>query len=467
MATDVRSAESTTGRSIWGRLGRWRSPEYRAAERKAWRTFGAAMGALGVAFLLAVYSDVLAREGNVWGVAIAGSVALLISGFVGVTWVPRLARRTSIEWLRTSIDYHLTREGMVYISVIFILSIAALNTGNNMLFLILAAMIAAILVSGFASRMVLSGAEVEIVLPDHVFARQPVLARVKLRNTKPVLPSFSVRVGNPEESQSRRTRKSKAAVTSPATPCSPILAKGIYFPYVRAGREVNQVLEVVFPRRGAYRDEFFALSTRFPFGFLEKIRKIPAAREMVVYPSVEPTEEFYEILPMLTGEIESYYRGRGHDLYSIRDYLPSDSARFVDWKASAHTAALKVREFTREDERRLQLIFDRALAERTPKALDGFERAVDLCAALAWHFEQIDAQFQFISDDFQTRPGKGEIFYEILRYLAFVEAAGQGVSLASLGGEENVFKIILTAVPRGSIPTSLWASSYFIFYQEL
>ncbi len=448
--------------------------EERVAERKAWQTFGAAMLALAVAFLMAVYSDVLAREGNVFGTAVVGSLALALAGYVGVTWVPRLARRTSIEWLRATVDYHLTREGAVYIGIIFILSIAALNTGNNMLFLIVAAMLAAILVSGIVSRIVITRVAIEVLLPDHVFARLPVLARVRLENRKQVLPTFSVRVGSPQEEDPPRKKRRwwwRGRAESPAaapSPVSPILGAGIYFPYVRARKDVTQILEIRFPRRGVYRDENFALSTGFPFGFLEKIKKVPAAQEMVVYPSVEPTEEFYEILPLLSGEIESHYRGRGHDLYSIRDFLPGDSARFVDWKASAHTAQLKVREFTREDERRLQLVFDRGVPETTPQALERFERAVELCAALAWHFEQIDAQLQFISDDFETRAAKaGEILYEILRYLAFVEPAPQGVLLARLPGEEDVFKIILTAAPHGSIPTNLWASSYLIFHQEL
>src|ERR1035441_8525238 len=72
-----------------------RDPQRRAAERAAWRNFFYSIGALGVAFLLAVYSDVLAREGNQVGTALAGSTALLLAGFVGVVWVPRLARRTS------------------------------------------------------------------------------------------------------------------------------------------------------------------------------------------------------------------------------------------------------------------------------------------------------------------------------------------------------------------------------------
>jgi len=124
---------------------------------------------------------------------------------------------------------------------------------------------------------------------------------------------------------------------------------------------VTRSVELEFPRRGLYRENGFALSTRFPFGFLEKTLQLPASRDLWVYPAVEPTEEFYEILPMLSGEMEAFQRGRGHDLYSIRDLLTTDSARHIDWKASARTRTLKVREFTREDERRLQLVLDRRI----------------------------------------------------------------------------------------------------------
>ena len=61
---------------------------------------------------------------------------------------------------------------------------------------------------------------------------------------------------------------------------------------------------------------------------------------------------------MITGEFETFARGRGNDLYLIREYMPDDSARHVDWKATARTGALKVREFSREDERKLRVVFD-------------------------------------------------------------------------------------------------------------
>ena len=117
-------------------------------------------------------------------------------------------------------------------------------------------------------------------------------------------------------------------------------------------------LELNFDRRGRYREESFGLSTRFPFAFLAKTRRVPLRREIIVYPPVEPTDEYFEILPMITGEFETFARGRGYDLYRIREYLPEDSARHVDWKATAKSGSLKVREFGREDERKLRIVFD-------------------------------------------------------------------------------------------------------------
>ncbi len=449
-----------------------RDPQRRAAERAAWRNFFYSIGALSVAFFLAVYSDVLAREGDTFATGLAGSTALLLAGIVGVVWVPKLARRTSVEWLRASVDYHLTRAGMVYFGAIFVVAIAALNTGNNMLFLILAAMIGAILVSGVVSRVVLSGITVEVVLPDRVFARQPVLARVHLANRKPLLPTFSVLVGGQRQTEKDKKKKQSSGLPPvEAASDSPLLWQGVYFPYVRARQESSQVLEVVFPKRGLYREERIALSSRFPFGFLEKVRKVPAKRDMLVLPSIEPSDGFYEILPLLSGELESYLRGRGHDLYSIRDYLNTDTARHVDWKASAHTGVMKVREFAREDERRLQLIFDRGMNDRSPASLERFEAAVEQCAALAWHFQEIGAQLQFVTEELRTPfAPAGDVFWEILEYLACVQPGGPGINWNTLAAgeqEEQAFRVIFTPALHGMIPTNLWSSSYFVFMHEL
>ena len=51
-------------------------------------------------------------------------------------------------------------------------------------------------------------------------------------------------------------------------------------------------------------------------------------------------------------------KGRGQDLYALRGYIPTDSARHVHWKASARSGSLMVREFTREEDCRVLLVLD-------------------------------------------------------------------------------------------------------------
>ena len=98
-----------------------------------------------------------------------------------------------------------------------------------------------------------------------------------------------------------------------------------------------------FAHRGRYQQESFSLTTRFPFAFLTKKRRVALTREIVVYPPIEPADEFFEVLPLITGEFETFVRGRGSDLYRLREYTQEDSARHVDWKATASSLTIPLR----------------------------------------------------------------------------------------------------------------------------
>jgi uncharacterized protein (DUF58 family) len=432
---------------------------FRRPSRLAWRAFFVAAGALGAALLLAFYSRVAAENAQIWLAALSAMAALVIAGWVAVTIVPALARRTVLRRLVIPLDYRMTREGIIYLGGILVVTLAALNTGNNLLFLILATLLAGILVSGVVSHIVLSGVDLRLDLPEHIFAGQPVRALARLANHKRTLPSFSLRLCGTASGPKR----SKPAAAE-------ILAQPVYFPYLAARQTSGQSVDLVFPRRGRYRQEILGVQTRFPFGFVEKTRVVESKLEALVYPAVEPTDEFYEVLPLVSGEMESFMRGRGHDLYSIRPYQTFDSARHVDWKASAKMNSLQVREFTREDERRVLLVLD-PYGPAAANAEDPvFERGVSLCASLAWHFYEIDSVLGFVTAGFETPVAPaGEVIYDVLRQLALAAplTAEPGRSfLGSLAESSLLFKIVLTRQPRGSVPTSLWSSSYVIFLES-
>jgi uncharacterized protein (DUF58 family) len=437
---------------------------WRNRDRPGWRNFGIAMLVLSAALVVALFSAAVAQQGRIWLAGITTVLALAMAAWVAITIVPALARRTSLRWLAQQVDYRLTRDGIIYLTAVFILILAAVNTGNNLLFLILACLLGGILISGILSRAVLSGIELKFDMPEHIFAEQPVLAEIELRNDKQAWPSFSLLVVG-------QTKRSK-------TPAE-ILTQPVFFPYIPHASASRQKVELRFPRRGVYRQDAFGIRTRFPFGFFEKTREVESDIEMVVYPRVEPTEQFYEILPLLSGEMASHFRGRGHELHSLREYQPTDSARFVDWKVSAKLGRMAVREFAREDERRVMIVLDpfigpprRDLGEpAAAEHRERFERAVSMAACIAWHFHEIRSVIQFRTDRFVTDVAPaGEIIYDTLRTLALIEpkmSATGGEFLDELVNEHEIFKIILTARPQRSIPTALWSSSYFLFIDRL
>ena len=474
-----------------GRVVQW----LQSATAEVWIKFLLALIGLGLAFAAALFSTVSRDSGNLWATVILASVSLVLATLVGLVTVPYLARRAAMERLRESFDYDVTRAGIIYALVTLVIGIAALNTGNNLLYIVVAAMLAAIVISGYVSALVLRYLELDIHLPEHVFAGRPILGRIVLRNPRRLLPSFSIRVVSarkkherpvkqwqwetatfafpfhrPEQKQWLRLPDRRLRRVTLIPPPPGIFQGMAYFPFLPAKTEATADLELKFDRRGRYREDHFGLATRFPFAFLTKTRHISLAREILVYPRVEPTDEIFEILPLVRGEWESFVRGRGSDLYRIREYMPEDSARHVDWKATAKSGSLKVREFAREDERKLCIAFDNPEAGVIPEA--AYEKAVDLAASLAWHFSTQDAEVSFM---IPGRPRTRDL-HEFLGWLALVEPvktkmqAGNSMtpdttdSLAELGrGPTDEYNIVVTARARGTVPTALWNSSYFVF----
>src|SRR5580693_1463600 len=161
---------------------------------EVWVRFLLAIMGLTLAFGAALFSTVFRESGNLWATLVLASAALLLAVLVGVTTVPYLARRIAGAGFRDAFDYDVTQIGIVYVAIVLVIGIAALNTGNNLLYIVVAAMLAAILVSGFASAIVLRGLELDVRLPEHVFAGRPTLGRIVLRNPRRWLPSFSVNV---------------------------------------------------------------------------------------------------------------------------------------------------------------------------------------------------------------------------------------------------------------------------------
>src|SRR5687768_1030544 len=98
------------------------------------------------------------------------------------------------------IQQRITRSGLVFSGIILLVGLAAFASANNLLFLLLAAMLSTLLISGFISRLSLAGLEMDFRIPEHVTARRSTVAGVLVRNTKRGMPSFSIHLAGSKES---------------------------------------------------------------------------------------------------------------------------------------------------------------------------------------------------------------------------------------------------------------------------
>jgi len=324
--------------------------------------------------------------------------------------------------LLAGLNQRVTTGGWLFAAASVLVGLGAFASANNLLFLLLAAMLATMLISGLGSRLGLTGLALNFVLPDHVSARRRIAARLQVRNEKKWMPSFSLRV-------------SGAAAGVFSTP--------MYFAAISPGATIEETVEVSFAGRGRHREDDFQFSSRFPFGFTDRRVPVKLGREILVYPCIDPQPGFEELLTSLAGEMEARTRGRGHDFYRIRPYIHFESARHVDWKATAHTGEPQVREFAREEDPQVEIYLDLDV----PAGQEAwFERAVDVCAFLAWRVSHLEARLRFRTQEFDlSLPTEGEV-YTILKYLALVQIRRGSTPIGP--PQEHSFPILLSLAPR-------------------
>jgi uncharacterized protein (DUF58 family) len=445
-------------------------------DRRAWIDFTLTLVLLGAAFLLASISPLLSRSGDWFIGALSALAALALALGCGLYIVPRLARRVKWEMWGLGIRTSVTTEGYVFLLVAVVVGVAAWNTENNLLYLILAAILAFVIVSGNVARMMLYDIGVQLRFPDYIYAGDPVHLAVTATNRKVALPSCSVavesnarRTNDREPHVRRRFRKRKEGTR---------LAHFIVIP---PRSSVRQTVEHVFERRGVYEMQTFTLTTRFPAGFFQKWRDIPASGKIVVFPPTRPVDDFFHTLPIVAGATSSHVRGDGVDLFAFRDYLATDHIRRIDWKASARSRRFVVRETVREEDFHLSIFFDpRRPSDESPEEFaEQFERGVEMAASLARHFILEGADVELVTPDDRIEPASGPgHLYRLLAVFAAVQPTRPGDEAEGrvswdladvLPGiaDDHRFKVLFTSAPKGTIPSSIWRSAHVVYVEDL
>lgn len=294
-----------------------------------------------------------------------------------------------------------TREGKWFTGVLLFIGIAAINTDKNLLYLVVATLLSLIIISGIMSESTLKGVCVKRILPEHFFKGSSAIVRLYVRNTKKITPSFSFKVHElPEDG---------------------LKADPVYLLKLSSGSKYTGISRYTFDRRGRFILTGIKVSTRFPFGLFIKGRVEDNREEVLVLPSIKPLKKQPPVLNMSpAGGLGSPVRGSGRDFYGLREYTFEDNSRFIHWGSLAKTSRLFVKEFEKESENRVFVVFENFLSGD----YGAFEDAVDEAASLAGHFIERGYAVGLKTLTIEVRAGAGsDHLFKILRALALIGPA--------------------------------------------
>ena len=298
-----------------------------------------------------------------------------------------------------------TPEGKWFIFISVAIGFAAVNTGNNLLYLVLAMLLSLIIASGFLSEWGVKGLEIKRTFPRYIFARTPCSILLKVTNKKKCLPSFSLEF---EEQVNGDSKKGLA-----------------YLFRIGPKKTHTQVYRFSFPHRGLYQLHEPHLLTRFPFGFFIKGARFKESHEVLVYPHVTPLKELIpDIAHGEGGVISKPHKGRGEDIFAIREYLPGDTSRDIHWRSTAKHSQAMVKEYEMPGMKKVHLVLDTFVPTKTTSSeLNFFEERVSKAASLAYHLLKTQDCLVGLSvgDEFIPLQRGDSHLHRMLRALALVE----------------------------------------------
>ncbi len=346
-----------------------------------------------------------------------------------VHWPGRMMAR-----LRSRRRLKLTSEGRYFVGITIGIGLAAINTGNNLLYLLLGWLLSMIIASGILSDFCLRGIRITRSAPRRIYANRPFLMELSAHNSKRRLASYSLEIedlcdGHPVD-------------------------KRCYFLKIPEGKSQHTAYRHTINKRGLYTFEGFQVSTKFPFGLFTKTRRESTASEILVFPATRsvplPPPAVQRMGNNLTNKI-----GRRGEFFGLREYRDGDDRRSIHWRSSARSERLMVREYEDESQRRITLLIDNALPKTRGEVEEqALEDAISLCASLAQAYLERGYSLRLVARGKLLPFGSGDMQVQrVLRALALLETVDAELPFASqLGGNANAVLVVPKGIAGGHRP---------------
>ncbi len=421
--------------------------------------------------------------------ALAAGISLVFVLLILIFVVPPLARNASKEASQLNLPFDFTLGGAIVLGLLLIVGFSAWNTGNNLLFLVLSFLAAALIVGFLVGALMLKKLDVKMRFPETIFAGEETPILVSLHNRKRFIPSYSIvaEVRGKEREESVAANELRSVLPgfiAGRLAAAPVVRRTLeYFVYVPRNELIENRTLHVFPERGRFLIKDFEISTKFPFAFFRHRRRLAAKEtELIVFPRILQIHDGVDTPTLDAGKLVAFKKGSGQDLLALRDYRPNDDLRTVDWKATARSRHLIVREFAAEDDRRITLFVDdlflpegpqmtlreKLEAERegrSPLRSERFETAVSTAAAILTEITEERAEVKLIIGGEAGEFGTGvRHLHSSLRRLAVAESRvlneerqrfGTNELLGTSDEDERSSVIVISPAKNADVPEEI------------
>jgi uncharacterized protein (DUF58 family) len=269
------------------------------------------------------------------------------------------------RWTRPPRRLSFTAAGKYFVFLTLGIGFGAINTGDNLLFLLLGMMLSLILASGVLSEAVIRRLDAKRSPPSRVFAGSPAPGAFTVANPSG-WPSLSIEVGErsahglkgPLAGQQIgprhipwwkfwRRKRDTDELDAP-------IARA-YTLRIEADARQDLQTRYLFATRGKFELAGLDIITRFPFGFFEKRRELDQPDHLIVYPQAIEAGEWLSGVHARFGDVARNKRGQGEDFFGLRDYQPGEDQRLIHWKSSARRGEVVVRETESRQQRAVEI----------------------------------------------------------------------------------------------------------------
>ncbi|MFP6582356.1 MAG: DUF58 domain-containing protein [Candidatus Hydrogenedentota bacterium] len=318
--------------------------------------------------------------------------------------------------------------GFIFFLIIVLLQLTAFNTGENLFYLVTAAVISIMILALLATRVGVRHLSLSRKIPESVHREEPFGSLLSLRNEQRVWPAIGLSLS------------------------ADGWDKPLWLEAIAPGETVELRAYSTMVKRGLHPLPPVVVATSFPFGLFER-RYAPIDRETIlVYPKVYTLTK--RVLDELddSGQTPKVSFNDGDEFYSLREYVPGDDIRHISWKISARIGKLILRELEPSISRMVMLVFDTRCDVKTDYDEEQLERTMDLAASLAVSLLGLHFSVGLVLPDAQVSLGRGKMHLKtILETLALAQPQAYDAYADEWyendGAHADASKIFLSADP--------------------